>query len=130
MTRHPLRRPAALAAGAAVLVLAGCGASHGTSGTGTSAGKSGCGDAVLDLAAIPAGDVCVGVGRTLTVRLAPGKGAPAASGGALTRVGPDVFRGAEPGRAELTGSWTCPPAKPGEMRCLMVGTWRATVEVR
>jgi hypothetical protein len=72
----------------------------------------------------------VGVGSTLTVRTAPGKGAARVSGRALARVGEDVFRGREPGTAELAGSSTCPPAKPGEMRCMVMGTWRVTVHVR
>lgn len=143
MTRRPFGRPArrpvrasaaaGLAAAAAAVVLAGCGASHGAPAPSSGAGgkdAGGCGDAVLDLAAAPPGGVCVGVGRTLTVHLTPGKGEARASGAALTRVGEDVFRGAAAGTAELSGSWTCPPPKPGEARCLMIGTWRVPVEVR
>jgi hypothetical protein len=149
--RMRARTPVALAMAAAVALLAGCGPAGGvrTAPSGATAGSSSprptgtssstsptspaspaCGDVVLT----PSGtdrEVCVGVGRTLRLRLGQGDQPATEHGAALTSVSPGVYRGARTGSAELSGfRRSCPSAKPGGFSCHAIAGWRVTVRVR
>ncbi|MFC4030907.1 hypothetical protein ACFO3J_05415 [Streptomyces polygonati] len=121
------RTPAGLAAVAAVLLLAGCGA--GTAKPAHSApARPACGNTVVTPGVTH--DVCLDVGRTLRLALGRGDQPGAEKGAALTRVAPGVYRGARAGSAELSGfRHACPRAKPGGLSCHAIAGWTVTVRV-
>ncbi|SFE04163.1 hypothetical protein SAMN05216251_101264 [Actinacidiphila alni] len=129
-------RARTLAAVAAVLLVAGCGSATGVrvgapdpSATST---RPVCGD----LTVAPGGgadgrEVCLSVGSTLKVTLAPGDQPPGEQGDALSEISPGVYRGARAGTAVLSGfRHACPGATPGAMSCHAIAGWKITVDVR
>jgi hypothetical protein len=132
------RTPAVVAAAvAAALVAAGCGSAGGVRvgppESGGAGAPSGCGDVVVDPCALPAPgqETCLGVGKTLRVRLAQGDPPPTAIGGALQEVSPGVYRGTQAGTARLSGTErVCPRPAPGAAGCAAVAGWAVTVDVR
>ncbi|WUH89929.1 hypothetical protein OG900_07270 [Streptomyces sp. NBC_00433] len=132
--RHRIR--AAAAAGALVVLAAGCGSAAGvrvvpSGSAGGSDISADCGDVVLDLSSPDTpGDICLRVGSTLRLRLGAGVKAASESGEALAEVSPGVYRGAAAGEATLSGMRRACPDEPGRMSCLAVMPWRVTVDVR
>lgn len=142
LTRHLTRRltrpgaSAALGVAAAVLVLAGCGSSGGARvvpgapGGGTDSAAD-CGDVVLDLTAggTPR-EICLSVGSSLRLRSGPGAQPVRQTGGALSQVSPGVYRGIQPGPAELSGTRRVCPPRHGQVSCMAIVHWHVTVNVR
>jgi hypothetical protein len=123
------------AAGAVVLLAAGCGSAGGVRvgapGPGGTNVSADCGDVVLDLASKDTPrEICLSVGSTLELRFGASAGSAAESGAALTEVSPGVYRGAAAGSAELSGTRRSCPDEPGKVSCLVIVPWSITVDVR
>ncbi|MDJ0344292.1 hypothetical protein QMK19_29370 [Streptomyces sp. H10-C2] len=79
-------------------------------------------------------EICLAVGQTLKVVLpATGWSAVKVTGPALTEVNSATYRGAAPGRVQMSSTGRgCPPAdgSGGTVNCFAILTWRVMVDVR
>ncbi|WP_329173409.1 hypothetical protein [Streptomyces sp. NBC_01477] len=132
--RH--RMSSVAAAGAVVVLAAGCGSAAGVrvvppdppGGTNVSAD---CGDVVLDLSSQDTpGEICLSVGSKLRLRLGAGVSGASETGQALAEVSPGVYRGVAAGSAGLSGSRRVCPDEAGKASCMAMTLWNITVDVR